>query len=201
MLKKLAFSTILLMSGAAFAQTPAPAAAPGATMAPPTTTPGPSTAPMAAPSGKMASTSATKLSAGDKKFIDKLASANNAEIQELQVAQQKADASHLKDISQEMLTDHQEAGQKLTALAQQKGIELPTELSSTDQKQLDTFNKLEGKKFDKTFVKDEIKDHKEVLAMLKKESTSGKDPDVKSLAETLTPTIQKHLDMLENKSS
>jgi putative membrane protein len=101
----------------------------------------------------------------------------------------------------QMLTDHQDAGQKLTALTQQKGIEVPTDLAAADQKEVDKFNKLDGKKFDKAFIKDETKDHKQLLAVLKKESTSGKDPDLKSFAETITPTVQKHIDMLENKGT
>ena len=201
MLKQIAFSAALLMSGAAFAQTPAPTAAPGATMAPPTMTPAPSTSGAAiAPTGKMASTT-TKLSAGDKKFVDKVASANSAEIQVMTLAGEKAGDPKIKDMAAQMLTDHQDAGQKLTALAQQKGIEVPTDLAAADQKEVDKLTKLDGKKFDKAFVKDETKDHKQLLAVLKKESTSGKDPDVKSFADAVAPTVQKHIDMLENKGS
>jgi putative membrane protein len=201
MLKQLAFSTVLLMSSAAFAQHPAPAAAPGATMAPATAAPAPAAAPMQPPTGATASTTTTKLSAGDKKFVDKVASGNSAEIQVMTLAGQKASDQKIKDMAAQMLTDHQDAGQKLTALAQQKGIEVPTDLSAADQKEVDKFNKLDGKKFDKAFLKDETKDHKGLLAVLKKESTSGKDPDLKSFADSISPTVQKHLDMLENKGS
>jgi putative membrane protein len=201
MLKKLTFSTMLLMSSAALAQTPAPPAAPGATMARPGMAPAPTTAPMPPPAGATAPTTPIKLSAGDKKFVDKIASANSAEIQVMQLAAQKASDQKIKDMAAQMLTDHQDAGQKLTALAQQQGFEVPTELSSTDQKEVDKFTKLDGKKFDKTFIKDETKDHKAVLALLKKESASGKDPDLKSFADAVSPTVQKHIDMLENKGS
>jgi putative membrane protein len=200
MLRRLVFSSVLLLSGAAIAQTPtpggtmAPLASPAGTAAPPG-----ATAPQAA-MGHTASTAPANLSAADTKFIDKLASANAAEIQAGQLAEQKASDPKIKDIAQTMVTDHTEAGQKLTALAEQKGVKVPSDLDPADQKQIDTFNKLDGKKFDRIYVKDQIKDHKEVLALLKKEASTGKDPDIKALADQLTPTIQKHLDMLQNKT-
>jgi putative membrane protein len=208
MLKQLLFSSCMVLSGAALAQTPTPGGAAGGTMAPPGTA-APSMTPAPMPNAvkpqpvvqPVAATAPADLSAADKKFIEKVASANSAEIQAAQLAQQKASDPHVKDVAQTMLTDHTEAGQKLTALAQQKGVTVPAEMAPADQKQVDKFSSLEGKKFDRAYVKSEIKDHKEMLVILKKEAASGKDPDVKAFAEQLEPTIQKHLDMLENKTS
>jgi putative membrane protein len=208
MLKQLLFSSCMVLSGAALAQTPTPGGAAGGTMAPPGTA-APSMTPAPMPNAvkpqpvvqPVAATAPADLSAADKKFIEKVASANSAEIQAAQLAQQKASDPHVKDVAQTMLTDHTEAGQKLTALAQQKGVTVPAEMAPADQKQVDKFSSLEGKKFDRAYVKSEIKDHKEMLVILKKEAASGKDSDVKAFAEQLEPTIQKHLDMLENKTS
>jgi putative membrane protein len=188
MLKQLVFSTCLMLSGAALAQTPAPPMPPNAVKPQPVVPP-------------VAATAPADLSGADKKFIEKVASANSAEIQAAQLAQQKASDPHIKDVAQTMLTDHTDAGQKLTALAQQKGVTVPAELAPADQKEIDKFNSLDGKKFDRAYVKAEIKDHKQMLGILKKEASAGKDSDVKALAEQLLPTIQKHLDMLQNKSS
>jgi putative membrane protein len=209
MLKQLVFSSCLVLSGAALAQTPTPGGAAGGTMAPPgqpapsaTAEPMPPNAVRPQPVvGQVSSTAPASLSAADKKFIEKVASANTAEIQSAKLAQDKSSDEHIKDVAQTMLTDHTEAGQKLTALAQQKGVTVPAEMAPADQKQVDKFSSLEGKKFDRAYVKSEIKDHKEMLVILKKEAASGKDPDVKAFAEQLEPTIQKHLDMLENKTS
>ena len=208
MLKQLLFSSCMVLSGAALAQTPTPGGAAGGTMAPPGTA-APSMTPAPMPNAvkpqpvvpPVAATAPADLSAADKKFIEKVASANSAEIQVAQLAQQKASDPHVKDVAQTMLTDHTEAGQKLTALAQQKGVTVPADMAPADQKQVDKFSSLEGKKFDRAYVKSEIKDHKEMLVILKKEAASGKDSDVKAFAEQLEPTIQKHLDMLENKTS
>jgi putative membrane protein len=199
MMTKLTFAAALLLSGAAFAQTPAPGtatmpapSAPPSAMAPATNTPGMAGAGREAPA---ATTAPADLSAADKKFVEKAASAGLAEVQAAQLAQQKSSDPKVKDFAQTMITDHTEINQKLTALAQQKGVTVPTEVDSKDQKQLDKLGKLDGKKFDKAYMKDQVKDHETVLSLLQKEAKSGKDADLKSLAETTIPTIQKHLDM------
>jgi putative membrane protein len=196
MLKQVVIVAGMLAAGAALAQTPAPTntQAPsgrptqGAVPAPNTTT------------ATTAPTAPANLSPADKKFIDRIASANEAEIKAAQLAEDKASSQKVKDLAQTMLTDHTDAGQKLTALAQQKGLTVPTDLEPADQKQIDRYSKLSGKKFDRAYVKTQISDHEKVLALLKTESSDGQDPDVKALADQLTPTIQKHLDMLEGKS-
>jgi putative membrane protein len=202
MMQKLAFTAAMLMTGAVYAQTPAPNA-----MAPaPTTTPAApaQTAPNPADTGpgKMAEPASgmksVDLSAADKSFVEKAASGGMAEVQAAQLAQQKGDDQKVKDFAQTMITDHTAANQQLTTLAQQKGVTISTTLSSKDQSELDKLGKLDGKKFDRTYMKAETKDHKEMLALLEKEAKHGKDADLKSFAEQTIPTIKKHLEMAES---
>jgi predicted outer membrane protein len=47
----------------------------------------------------------------------------------------------------------------------------------------------------------EINDHQKVIALLKTEAAQGKDADVRALAQSLLPTIQKHLEMFEDKGN
>jgi putative membrane protein len=208
MLKQMVFSGALMVSGAALAQAPA---SPGGVAPPFTTQPG-----AQAPSGRPtagavpqpnttgaepALTAPSQVSAVDKQFVTTLASANQGEIQAAKLAQDKASSQHVKDVAQTMITDHTEAGSKLTALAQQKGLAVSDTLLPADQKEVDKFAKLSGKRFDRTYVRMEIKDHQKVIALLKTEAAQGKDADVRALAQSLLPTIQKHLEMFEDKGN
>lgn len=209
MMHRLAFAAALMVSGAALAQTPSPgsamppATAPGSAAPPPASPPtSPGVGAMAPNAAKPAATAnataPADLSAADKKFVEKAASAGNAELQEAQLAQQKASSDKVKDFAQTMVTDHTQMNQQLTTLAQQKGVTVPTDLSSADQKQLDKLNGLDGKKFDRAYMKAQVKDHQDVLKLLQKEAKSGKDPDLKSFADQGMPTIQKHLQMAQD---
>jgi putative membrane protein len=208
MLKQIVFSGALMVGGAALAQTPP---APGG-VAPPFTSQTGAQAPSGRPTAgavpqpnttgaEPALTAPSQVSAADKKFVTTLASGNQSEIEAAKMALDKASSQHVKDVAQTMITDHTDAGSKLAALAQRKGLTVSDALLPADQKEVDKFSKLSGKKFDRTYVRMEIKDHQKVLALLKSEVATGKDPDVKALAESLLPTIQKHLELFEDKGN
>jgi putative membrane protein len=192
MRNKIALAAALLLSTAAYAQTPShTTTAPGAPAAA-----SPANVPEMAP-GKTgaAAPSAANLSAADKRFVDKAAEGGLAEVQAAQLAQQKAQDQKVKDFAQQMITDHTAANQQLTTLAQQKGLTVPTALDDKDQKELDKLQKLDGAKFDRAYMKAQLKDHQDMLKLLEKEAKNSKDTDFKSFAEQTIPTIQKHLDM------
>jgi putative membrane protein len=209
MTTKFAWAAALLLTTtiAAAAQTTAPSTAtpPAPAMAPTTS---PSTVPesmgskpaggsMAAP---MSSSSTADLSKGDKTFISKAASAGMAEVQEAQLAQQKSQDPKVKEFAQKMITDHTSNNQQLKTLAQQKGVDVPAELASKDQKEVDKLSKLDGTSFDKAYLRGQVKGHETMLKLLQKEASSGKDADLKSFAQQTIPVVQDHLSMAKSDS-
>ena len=188
----LAAALLLGTAFAAQAQTPAPSSSPSA----------PAMAPAPAAGGSMAAAPSTaSLTAADKKFVMKAASGGMAEVQAAQLAQQKSQDSGVKDFAAKMITDHTAANTQLTTLAGQKGLTVPTALDDKDQSEIDKLTKLDGKKFDKMYMKGQVKDHKSMLTLLQKEAKSGKDPDLKAFAEQTIPVVQSHLDMAKTGKS
>jgi len=125
----------------------------------------------------------------------KAASAGMAEVQAAQIAQQKSQDPKVKEFAAKMITDHTANNSQLATLAGQKGITVPTALDDKDQAEIDKLNKLNEPKFDKMYMKGQIKDHKSMLTLLQKEAKSGKDSDLKSFSEQTIPVVQSHLDM------
>ena len=71
---------------------------------------------------------------------------------------------------------------------------LPTDLDSKDQALKETrLSKLDGEKFDQAYIKNMVHDHTKDVAEFRKESTSGKDSDLKSFASQTLPTLEDHL--------
>jgi putative membrane protein len=201
---RIAFAAALLLSGAAFAQTPATTTTtpPATTAAPPTPAAPPQAAvPEMAPGAGMAKSSGGKVSAGDKKFVATIGSAGLSEVQEAQLAQQKGQDQKVKDFAQTMITDHTANNKQLADLAQQKGLTAPDSPDAKDQAEIDKLQKLDGKKFDRAYLKDEVRDHEKVLKLLQKEASDGTDPDIKAFAEQTIPVIQKHLDLAKTAKS
>lgn len=146
--------------------------------------------------------SAAKLSAADKKAINDMALANMAEVETGKLALSKSQNADVKTFAQQMIDDHGKALTEVQALAQSKGVTLPTELDAKHKAISAKLEKLSGDAFDKEYMKSVgVADHKATHAKLQAGSKSAKDPDVKALATKLMPTVEQHLKAAQQMTS
>ena len=141
-------------------------------------------------------TARAEVSDADRAFIDQLAMAGQAEVATGETAA-KSENSAIADFGKQMVQEHGEMNQELTALAKQKGVEPPTSASLTDQAKGAVMSVMPGATFDKQYVSQQLSDHQETLALLEKQASSGDDPDLKALATKAIPVVQKHITELE----
>jgi len=85
----------------------------------------PVSAPAQSMTGQDGSASGGKLKHSDRRFLEKVADSNRAEIALANLAATQASNQRVKDFAQKLVTDHQQVTQELQQLAQQKGIDLP----------------------------------------------------------------------------
>jgi putative membrane protein len=134
----------------------------------------------------------TALSRHDKDFLEKAAAGGLLEVQAGKMAESKAQNADVKAFGSMLVTDHSAANDELKALAEKKGVKLPTALPKKEQKKVDKMAK--AKDFDKTFIHEQgVEDHKHDVKDFEKASKDAKDPDVKAFAAKTLPTLQKHL--------
>lgn len=139
-----------------------------------------------------------KLSAGDEKALKDMAQANINEVAAGKIALSKAQSSDVKAFAQKMIDDHSAALNKVQAVAQKKGVTLPTEPDDKHKAMAATLEKESGEAFDKMYMENAgTKDHKMVLSTLKSDAMNIKDPDVKALADEHTPVVEQHLKSAE----
>ena len=145
-----------------------------------------------------AETNATKsVSSHDRTFIKEAAVGGLYEVQAGQIAAQKATSAEVKQLAQHIVTDHTQANDKLKAIAQAKGVDVPAALDAKHQKKLDQLNKLSGAEFDREYARMMVSDHKEDIKKFQKEAQSGGDPDLKQFASSTLPALNQHLSMAE----
>lgn len=138
--------------------------------------------------------SMAKLSAADKKGIMDMALANMAEVEAGKLALSKTQNAEVKTFAQQMVDDHGKALAEVQALAQSKGVTLPTEPDAKHKAMAAKLAKLSGDAFDKQYMKQAgLADHKATHAKLKNISKNAKDADVKAAAEKTMPTVEQHL--------
>jgi putative membrane protein len=143
----------------------------------------------------VASTStAGKLSGGDQKALKDMAQANINEVAAGKIAVGKAQSGDVKAYAQRMIDDHGQALTKVQAVAQQKGVTLPTEPDSAHKAMGAKLEKLSGEAFDKAYMQNGgVKDHTAVHKKLMSDVKKIKDADVKALAAEHMPVVEQHL--------
>lgn len=131
--------------------------------------------------------------ASDKTFVKKAAEGGLAEVELGQLATQKASSEEVKKFGQRMVDDHSKANDQLKQVAAQQQIDLPTEPSAKDKATKARLEKLSGEKFDHAYMSDMVKDHRKDVGEFAHEAKMGKDPAIKSFAESTLPTLREHL--------
>lgn len=143
--------------------------------------------------GKMSS--ADKIAASDKKLMQDLAHANQAEIAIAGLAKGKSNDDQVKNYAQMLIDDHTDAGKKLQDLAQKKNVSLPDRPDSRQQAEKKKLESLSGDKFDREFLQTAgVRDHRQTHDLLVRIQKQAKDKDFIHFASNLIPVIDGHLD-------
>ncbi|MDP9082825.1 MAG: DUF4142 domain-containing protein [Pseudomonadota bacterium] len=129
----------------------------------------------------------------DESFYKNAAEAGISEVEAGTLAQEKGNSAKVKDFGSMMVKDHSAANDKLKALATAKSIDLPKSASLAQMATKAKLEVLSGDTFDKSYIKGQIKAHRDTIALFKKEIASGQDTDAKGFASATLPTVRAHL--------
>jgi putative membrane protein len=136
-------------------------------------------------------------------FVNKVAVANQFEIDTSQLALKYAKGSEVKTFAQQMIDDHTKAGQEFKAALAQAQITPPTEGLDIAHKakyaKLRVFTTENG--FDASYISTQLEAHKEAVALFKDYAANGETAAVKEFATKTLPTLEHHLAMVEQLSS
>lgn len=146
-------------------------------------------------SNAMGAKGMSKASSKDMKFAREASAGNMAEVEMAKLADSRAQSPAVKDFANTMIKDHGAAETKLKAVASEQNMDIPSSPTAKQQTAMDKLKGLNGAAFDKAYSKHMLKDHKKDVADYKKESTHGKDSQLKSYATETLPTLEHHLEM------
>jgi len=134
-----------------------------------------------------------KVDRDTQEFFEKAAVGGIAEVQQGKLAAEKASSPEVKQFGQRMVDDHGKANEELMELASKHGVTLPADLDSKHKKTVDKLSKLSGAEFDRAYMDEMVRDHKEDVKLFEKQAQKGKNADVQQFAEKTLPTLQEHL--------
>ncbi len=145
-----------------------------------------------------AQTKPAAATSADQAFMMNTAKAGLAEVELGKLAATNASSDQVKKFGQKMVDDHSKANDELKALAGSKNVVLPSDLDAQDKAAHDKLSALKGVEFDKEYMSMMVAGHRKVLDSLRKESSSGKDAEVKAWAAKTVPTVEEHLKMAQD---
>jgi putative membrane protein len=129
----------------------------------------------------------------DAAFLKKAASGGLLEVELGSLTGTNGVSPRVKDFGQMMIKDHSDANAKLKTVAQQLGVDIPTDLLPPHAHHKMMLSEKKGTAFDKAYMKMMVEDHNEDIADFQKASNSN-NPLVKNFASQTLPVLNKHLD-------
>ena len=133
----------------------------------------------------------------DKMFVHKALQGGMAEVELGQLALTKSSDPDVKKFAQQMVDDHTKMGEDMKAVATPLGVEIPKRLSKKDQAIKTKLEALDGAAFNKSYIKDMVKDHEDDEKEFKNESQMATIPEVKDAATKGEKVISMHLEMVK----
>ena len=133
----------------------------------------------------------------DRMFVKNAMEGGLAEVQLAQLTLQKSSNDQVKQFAQKMIDDHTKLNEQMKPVAQQLGVQAPTQISKKDSKTIAKMQSLSGSAYDQAYIQDMVKDHKKDLSDFQLEASSGSDPTVKDAANQGGQMIAQHLQLIQ----
>lgn len=137
----------------------------------------------------------------DREFVNKAATGGAAEVQLGRIATQRAARPSVRSFGERMVTDHGRANADLAALAQSKGLALPTALEPSQAAMRDQLSGLTGADFDRAYMSEMVRDHTEDVSLFERAAEVSADPDIKAWAARSLPMLRDHLTLARQVNS
>jgi putative membrane protein len=134
----------------------------------------------------------------DKSFLKQAALADVTEIELGKLAASKGSTPAVREFGTKMANEHQQANEELQKLAAKQGVEVVNALDTKHKGKVDKMAKLDGAAFDKAFLKDQVRQHRQDMADYQAEVQGGSDPTVKNFANRVLPMVQADAQMAKN---
>jgi putative membrane protein len=126
-------------------------------------------------------------------FVKKAANSNLYEVQIGDTATKKASSQQVREYAQLLVRDHSDALQKLKPAVGDLGIKLPDTLEKKYTEMISNLSKKDSTSFDKEYIKQMIKDHKNDISEFEKAEKKLPPGALKNWVSTTLPVLRQHL--------
>jgi putative membrane protein len=130
--------------------------------------------------------------ASDSIFIQAASSASLLQVKLGMLAEKKGSSASVVEFGRRMVTDYSKANEELAAAAKQAGFPAPV-LLRQHQQIFDLFGRTGRSSFDKAYMAEMVKQHREDVRLYRQEADAGRVQSLKQIAVKMLPELQHHL--------
>lgn len=138
-----------------------------------------------------------KATAKDRNFMIQAAQGGMAEVQMAQLALKKTSSQKVRDFAQMMVKDHSDLNAKLTPMATQMGVSLPTRLSSADAGALSRLSRQSGSAFDRSYMATQKSAHTKAMALFQEAGSQADNGGLRAFFDQNAAIIANHMEMMK----
>ena len=131
----------------------------------------------------------------DKQFVRAAVEGGLANVKLGELAQQKG-SPEVKELAEEMVTDHTAMNKDMANVADQIGVQLPKKMGKDGQKEYDKLSSLSGKDFDTEYVSYMAKAHYDDLHKFHMEASVAADEDLTAEVVKALGMMHQHLGLI-----
>jgi putative membrane protein len=135
---------------------------------------------------------------GDMDFVEERLEMGNAEVELGRIAQERATHPDVKAFAQELVRDHQAAGEELRRIATTANPNFPAMIDDEAREELtelrEEMAKLTGRDFDRRYIDEMIDDHQDAVDDLEDKAENASHSEVRAWAAKTLPTVRQHLE-------
>jgi putative membrane protein len=135
-------------------------------------------------------------------ILEQIHQANLKEVSIGKLAEERASNDEVRAYAVQLVNDHTNADQMVTATAQKKGARLRDSAAGrrggshgrlAEQK----LSSASGAQFDRLFLEQSSADHKKLISELQQEREDATDDDIEALIDKIVPILQQHNDLAQ----
>jgi predicted outer membrane protein len=132
----------------------------------------------------------------DRLFLTKAAMGNMAEIMTSQLAMQKSKNAQVRQIAQQMVTEHSRAQSELIPIMQRRGVPVPTTVGAMHTATFQQLQRARGNNFDQLYMAAQAEAHEETVSLYQAALPMVNDPDARAYITRNLPPVVGHTQMV-----
>jgi putative membrane protein len=139
--------------------------------------------------------------ATELEFLAKAITTDMNEVKLGELALKHASSDDVRQYARKIISDHSKHQDELLERAKVRKLAVVQGLEKDQQENMDRLSMLDGKEFDREYMKCMVEGHEKALRMYQTWSKKIEDRDLSSLVDRTLPTLKEHLEKARDVSS